>query len=87
MELLSQYVLLDLCLLAPSSIFYFEMPRREETPSEDDDAQSSSQLLSDDEVPAAQWVDENDLDGMVDSEEDEFAEDRENAMDEVGCPH
>jgi len=62
------------------------MLRREETPSEDDDAQSSSQLLSDDEAPAAQWVDENDLDGMVDSEEDEFAEDRENAMDEVGCP-
>jgi hypothetical protein len=67
------------------------MPKqRQDTPSEEDDdnTQGSSQSLSEDEAQAtaAQWIEEDDLDGMVDSEEDEFVEDRETrkAMDEVG---
>jgi hypothetical protein len=39
--------------------------------------------LSEDEATAAQWIDEDDLGGMLNSEEDEFAEDREKAVDEV----
>jgi len=63
------------------------LKRRQDTPSEEED--DSSQSLSEDESQAAavaQWIEEDDLDGMVDSEEDEFVEDREarKAMDEVG---
>lgn len=58
--------------------------RREETPSDTDDASEDNFALSDEEENAvAQWVDEDDLDGMVDSEEDEFAEEREEQGDDV----
>lgn len=57
--------------------------RREETPSEGDDTWSSPGSPGEDEPTAAQWIDEDDLDGMIDSEEDEFDEDREEATDEV----
>ena len=57
--------------------------RREETPSEDEASlNDSAQLSGDNEgAAAAQWVDEDDLDGMIDSEEDEFAEDRDDEFE------
>lgn len=61
--------------------------RREETPSDTDDAIDDNLASSDDEENAvAQWVDEDELDGLVDSEEDEFAEEREQEDDVVSAP-
>lgn len=60
------------------------LKRPEESSSDDEESINASvQLSSGNEAPAAQWIDEDDLDGMSDSEEDEFAEDRANAFDEV----
>lgn len=53
---------------------------RDDTPSDDGEVSSAaddSQLGSDEEeAVVAQWVDEDELDGMVDSEEDEFADEK-----------
>lgn len=63
-------------------IQYTKMPkRREPSPSpsasdSDSDISSRQDFSDDDEAvnAAAQWIDEDELDGMVDSEEDEFAQ-------------